>query len=350
MSMKLEQLVAIDLGNGSTSYKAGNGASGEYPSLVAPYAGSSLGGALSREVFTTKNGRRYLVGDDCREEGARSRSTDSSFYKSDEIRVLFLKVLKDANIKNPVIATGLPTEFFATHAAEFEADLKKWAREDGYHPELVKILPQFAGPWFDPELEDEEGNPLDPNEMVKGKYGIIDIGYGTIDGGQFNNGRVSDIRYGESSGVSDIHKAIYTSLSNPEQLNELITKKGAKLPKNFALDNQINEYTMDVWLREGHFIWRGTKIDMEPISFLARQAFTDQTIPRFIKQLWGSTDFLKGMVAAGGGTTVLGRPLLKRHITCPIYSAKDPDKSIVRGYYRFMVSQYFKEHALIRQG
>ncbi|EOU9459491.1 hypothetical protein ACOJJA_006941, partial [Pseudomonas aeruginosa] len=104
--MKLEQLVAIDLGNGSTSYKAGNDASGEYPSLVAPYAGSSLGGALSREVFTTKNGRRYLVGDDCREEGARSRSTDSSFYKSDEIRVLFLKVLKDANIKNPVIATG----------------------------------------------------------------------------------------------------------------------------------------------------------------------------------------------------------------------------------------------------
>ncbi|MFU7548339.1 hypothetical protein ACM9NK_30425, partial [Pseudomonas paraeruginosa] len=87
--------------------------------------------------FTTKNGRRYLVGDDCREEGARSRSTDSSFYKSDEIRVLFLKVLKDANIKNPVIATGLPTEFFATHAAEFEADLKKWAREDGYHPEPV---------------------------------------------------------------------------------------------------------------------------------------------------------------------------------------------------------------------
>lgn len=51
MSMKLEQLVAIDLGNGSTSYKAGNDASGEYPSLVAPYAGSSLGGALSREVF-----------------------------------------------------------------------------------------------------------------------------------------------------------------------------------------------------------------------------------------------------------------------------------------------------------
>lgn len=349
MTMKLEQLIAIDLGNGSTSYKAGNGKEGEFPSLVASYTGSGLGGALSKDAFQTKNGRKYLVGDDCREEGARSRSTDSSFYKSDEIRVLFLKVLKDVGIKNPVIVTGLPTEFVNTHSADFERDLKTWAREDGYQPEMVKVLPQFAGPWFDPDLLDEEGKPIDTNQMGKGRWGIIDIGYGTIDGGGFNNGRVSDTRYGESSGVSDIHKDIYTSLSNPEQLNDLISKKGAKLPKGFTLDSQINEYTMDVWLREGHFMWRGTRIDMEPISLPACTAFADQVIPRFIKHLWGSTDFLSGMVAAGGGATIL-RSHMKRHITCPIYCAKDPDKSVVRGYYRYMILQYFKEHAVVRQG
>lgn len=335
-----KNIVAIDLGNGFTSYKAGNGKHGDFASLVAPYTGSAgLGGEFGKSFFKTRDGNRYIVGDECREEGALTRSTDSSFYSSNEIKILFLCALKACDIKNPLIITGLPTEFFSKSAQEFEANLRKWARDEGYQPEAVKIVPQWAGPWFDEELADETGKILPLDFVTKGKFGIIDIGQGTTDVGQFNNGKVSDSRYGESKGVSDIHRELFTLLQQPDKLNDLIGKKDKKLPKNFSLDRQTTEFTMDTWLRDGHITWRGERLDMDAISLPVRSEFTDDLLPRCIKNVWGRTDFLNGMILAGGGAVVLGRDLFKRHIHCPIYMAKTPEKSIVRGYYRFFKTQ-----------
>jgi hypothetical protein len=338
--MQEKNVVAIDLGNGTTSYIAGNGRSGSYASLVAAYTGSSgLGGEFGKNFFKTKDGRKYLIGEDCREEGARTRSTDSSFYSSNEIRVLFLKALHLADIKNPAIVSGLPTEFFNAEVTQFESHLKKWALEEGFQPSVVKILPQWAGPWFDDELADENGKVLPRDFVTKGKFGIIDIGQGTTDVGQFVNGKASDSRYGESKGVSDIHRAFFTQLQTPEQLNEALGKKDKKLPKEFALDSQTTEFTMDTWLRSGSILWRGETLDIAALSLPARQDFAADLIPRCIKKVWGSTDFLNGMILAGGGATVLGRELLKQYIHCPIYMAATPDFSIVRGYNRFFRTQ-----------
>lgn len=338
--MQEKHVVAIDLGNGTTSFMAGNGQSGSFASLVAAYGGSSgLGGEFGKKFFKTKDGKKYLTGEDCREEGARTRSTDSSFYASNEIKVLFLKTLHLADIKTPAIVTGLPTEFFKSEVAQFEQNLKKWALEEGFQPSVIKVLPQWAGPWFDDQLADENGNVLARDFVTKGKFGIIDIGQGTTDSGQFNNGKASDVRYGESKGVSDIHRALFTQLQHPETLNELLSKKDKKLPKEFALDSQTTEFTMDTWLRAGSILWRGETLDMSALSLPARQEFAADLIPRCIKKVWGSTDFLNGMILAGGGATVLGRDLLKQYIHCPIYMAKDPDLSIVRGYYRFFKTQ-----------
>lgn len=338
--MSEKHVVAIDLGNGTTSYIASNGRSGSHASLVASYTGSSgLGGEFGKNFFKTKDGKKYLIGEDCREEGARTRSTDSSFYSSNEIRVLFLKTLHLAEIKNPAIVTGLPTEFFQGEVAQFEQNLKKWALDEGFQPSVVKVLPQWASAWFDDELADENGIILPRDFVTKGKFGIIDIGQGTTDVGQFINGRASDNRYGESKGVSDIHRALFTQLQQPEKLNELLGKKDKKLPKEFALDSQTTEFTMDTWLRNGSIMWRGESLDMNALSMPARQEFAADLIPRCIKKVWGSTDFLNGMILAGGGATVLGRELLKQYINCPIYMAASPDLSIVRGYYRFFRTQ-----------
>lgn len=350
MSQSIEQLIAADLGNGTTSYIAGTGEiKGSFASLVAPaQSNQGLGGGFSRETFKTKFGTFY-IGDDCREDGAAPRSTDSSYYSSETIKVLFLKVLKEVGQKHPVIVTGLPTEFFKSRRSEFAADLKKWAIEEGYQPANVVVLPQYVGPWFDPELLDPEGNRIDPRVVMEGKLGIIDIGQGTIDAGQFVDGKVSaddKLRWGESSGVSDIHKKLFTQLKQPETLNALLPAK-ARLPKDFALDSQTTEYTMDTWIRKGFIQWRGSKIDMEPISLPARQEFADDVLVRCIKAVWGTTDFLAGMVAAGGGASVLGSKLLSNYISTRIYMAKDPENSIVRGYYRFYVTQHFKDHARV---
>ena len=53
----------------------------------------------------------------------------------------------------------------------------------------------------------------------------------------------------------------------------------------------------------------------------------------------GSTDFLEGMILAGGGATVLGMDVFKQYIHCPIFKAPTPELSIVRGFYRFAKTQ-----------
>lgn len=348
MADTIDQLIAIDLGNGTTSYIAGaDQVKGSFASLVAEAKSTQgLGTAFSREAVKTKGGSFY-VGDDCREDGAATRSTDSSFYSSTTIRVLLLKVLKDVGVKNPFIVTGLPTEFFDTHRTEFADNIKRWALEEGIQPAKVLILPQYVGPWFDPNLLDSSGNQIDSKILMTGKIGIIDIGQGTIDNGQLHFGKVSEHRYGESKGVSDIHKKLFTQLSKPEDLNQLLVAK-ARLPKDFRLDGQTNEYTMDTWLRAGFIPWRGQKLDIAPISLPARSDYAHDVLPRCITKVWGSTDFLDGMICAGGGSQVLGKDLLGKFIHAPMFMAEDPSESIVRGFYRFAVSQYFKDHAKLR--
>tara|TARA_R110002124_G_scaffold128157_23_gene288800 strand:- start:27909 stop:28958 length:1050 start_codon:yes stop_codon:yes gene_type:complete len=335
-----ENLIAIDLGNGTTSYIAGNGRSGSFSSLIRSYKDTSgLGVGVAKDVFKTKDGKSYLVGESCREEGAPTRSTDSGFYSSDEIHVLFLKVLHDCGIKNPIIITALPTEFFEKESKVFEDYLRRWAKGEGYNAALIKVIPQWAAPWFDDELEDESGERIPLDLVLKGKFGIIDIGQGTTDCGQFSNGRVSDSRHGESKGVSDIHRAIYTQLkTKPESINP---EKGKTkiIPPEFKLDKQTSEHTIDEWIRQGYIPWRGDKIAMDAVSKSARLEFAKDVLPRSIENVWGSTDFLTGMILAGGGAAVLGYDVFKAYINCPMFMAKTPELSIVRGLYRFAKTQ-----------
>jgi hypothetical protein len=339
VSYKQEQIVAIDLGNGTTSYIAGNGRHGSYSSLVATFNGAKGAEGFNRDIFKLKNGQQYLVGEDCREEGAGSRSTDSSFYKSNEIRVLFIKALRDVGIKNPLIVTGLPTEFYASHKAEFEKSLRAWATEEGFQPAAVVVLFQYAGPLFDPELLDEEGKQIPPALIAKGKFGVIDIGHGTTDAGQIVDGKGSTHRYGFSKGVSDFHKELLAQLANPEQLNSQIGKKANKLPAEFKLDRQTNEHTMDAWMRQGYIPFRGERLDIYEISKPLRVKFAEQILPMVINNVWGTTDLLEGMIVAGGGMKIIGKDILKQHIHTKIYMADDPSLSIVRGFYRYAKTQ-----------
>nr|WP_192963369.1 ParM/StbA family protein [Pseudomonas fluorescens]CEK42179.1 hypothetical protein PQBR57_0226 [Pseudomonas fluorescens SBW25] len=336
-----QNLIAIDLGNGTTSYIAGNGKEGSFPSLVSVHKDTSgLGAGVAKEVFKTKDGNKsFLVGESCRDSGAESRSTDSSFYSSETIRILLLKVLEECEVKNPIIVTGLPTEFYDREVAAFEDNIRRWAKGEGYQPKLVKCVPQWAGPWFDDQLLDENGERIPLDLVLKGKWGIIDIGQGTTDLGQFNNGRVSDQRYGESKGVSDIHRAIYTTLKTKPESIVADGKRNAFIPKEFSLDKQTTEHTIDQWLRSGYIPWRGQKLDMQVIGLPARQEFGKDVLPRGISKVWGSTDFLNGMILAGGGATVLGIEVFKQYIFCPMYMAVDPEKSIVRGFFRFAKTQ-----------
>lgn len=340
-----QALLAIDLGNGTTSYIAGNGKQGSFPSLVLAYRDTNgLGMGISREVFQAKDKTTWLVGEECREEVGIARSTDSSFYSSNEIRILLLKVLADAGIPNPIIVAGLPTEFYNRDHKQFEESIRKWAKGEGYTVQAVKVVPQWAAPWFDDQLEDEGGNPVPLKDLLVGTWGIIDIGQGTTDIGQFKDGRSSDTKHGESKGVSDIHKSIFTTLTNnPLDLNE--AKKAPLIPKEFKLHRHATPHTVDKWLRDGHILWRGMKLDMNAISLPARLEFAKDVLPRSIANVWGNTDFMTGVICAGGGASVLGMEVFKQYITCPLYRAKNPDLSIVRGLFRFAKTQVLRQIA-----
>ncbi len=335
-----QNLIAIDLGNGTTSYIAGNGKQGSFPSLVTQYKDTSgLGSEFAKEVFRAKDGKTYLVGESCRDANARSRSTDSSFYSSDIIHILLLKVLDECGIKTPIIVTGLPTEFYDQEVKGFEENIIRWAKGEGYQLQNVKVVPQWAGPWFDDQLEDEQGTPIALDRVLSGKWGIIDIGQGTTDIGQFNNGRVSDQRYGESKGVSDIHRSVFTTLKSKPESIVVEGRRNAYLPKEFELDKQTTEHTADQWFRAGFINWRGQKLDMNIIGLPARNEFAKDVLPRCIEKVWGSTDFLDGMIVAGGGATVLGMEVFKQYVHCPMFKARTPELSIVRGFYRFAKTQ-----------
>jgi hypothetical protein len=336
---KLDQVVAIDLGNGTTSFIAGNGIRGSFASLAAPFAGSKAAEGFNRNIFKLKGGQQFLVGDDCREEGAETRSTDSSYYRGTIIQVLFIRALRDAGVKNPFIVSGLPTEFFDSQRSEFEKNLRTWALEEGFQPAGVVVLPQYVGALFDPELLDDAGKQVPADLIAKGKFGVIDIGYGTTDVGQIVDGKGSKHKHGMSKGVSDFHKALFMELSSPDKSALLGSKKGAKLPNGFALDSQTNEYTMDVWMRQRFIPWRGDQLDIYAITQNLRARFADDILTPVIKQIWGSTDFLAGMIVAGGGMKIIGREILEQHIFCKIYMAEDPSLSIVRGYFRYASTQ-----------
>ncbi|HCF2447085.1 TPA: ParM/StbA family protein [Pseudomonas aeruginosa] len=336
---KLEQVVAIDLGNGTTSFIAGNGVRGSYASLAAPFVGSKAAEGFNRNIFKLKSGQQFLVGDDCREEGAASRSTDSSYYKGTIIQVLFIRALREAGIKNPFIVSGLPTEFFDSQRPEFEKNLRAWAIEEGFQPAGVVVLPQYVGALFDPELLDESGKQVPADLIAHGKFGIIDIGYGTTDVGQIVDGKGSKHKTGKSEGVSNFHKELLKELSAPEKSGLLGGKKSAKLPAGFALDSQTNEYTMDVWMRQGFIPWRGDRLNIYAITQGLRAKFADDILTPVIKDIWGTTDFLAGMIVAGGGMSIIGREILEQHIFCKIYMAADPSLSIVRGYFRYAATQ-----------
>jgi hypothetical protein len=339
MTTKLEQIVAIDLGNGTTSYIAGNDSRGTYASLVAPFSGSKAAEGFNRSIFKLSSGKQFLVGDDCREEGASTRSTDSSYYKSTAVQVLFIKALRDIGIKNPFIVTGLPTEFYDSHRQEFEKSLRQWAQEEGFQPAGVMVLPQYVGALFDPDLLDENGEQIPPGLIAKGKFGVIDIGHGTTDAGQIVDGKGSQHRFGMSKGVSDFHKELLRVLTTQEPFPGPAAKKAARLPSEFVLDKQTTEHTMDTWLRQGYIPWRGDQLDIYAITQPLRMKFGNEILSVVIKEIWGTTDLLTGMIAAGGGMKILGRDILKQHIHTKIYMAQDPSLSIVRGYFRYAKTQ-----------
>jgi len=349
VSLELKKLIAIDIGNGVTSITTGGGDKYDYASLALKHAANTP--RIGSDLFKLKSGEHWVVGDNCRHLGVKSRSTDSSYYESPEFAAVFKYGLNMVGIKSIFLVTGLPTEFYDKHKAAFSKNLKAWAIEEGYQIEKLIVLPQHAGAFMDPNLLDVDGSPID-RMLLKGRGGVIDIGQGTTDAGMFANGQPTASTFGTSEGVSDIYKDILALLRSPPEDNLKTKSAGGRaaakprtkrpIPEGFRLDSSMDEHGIDSWVRSGYMPHNGTKIEFAPITQPILEAFAGRLLPQVITQVWGSTGTLDYMLCAGGGSAVLGPKILGKHIMCRLVIPADPGRSIVNGYHEFGVQQLKK--------
>lgn len=328
--IKREQIIGIDVGNGQTCYASGNGQTGKFSTLIKRIGKEDDGyGAVESAAFDCKLGR-FIVGDMCRELGVKPRSIDTSFYESETYKVAFLKALYACEVKNPYLVIGVPIEFFKELSPKVQGMVKSLAQQEGIPLQGVRCLPQQVALFYDASMKSIVGEVKIGNELFTGKVGLLDIGYGTIDAGQFVDGRPDPIHtFGESSGVSEIHKDLFALLQNPKEL--IANKKKTGFPADFTLPKQVTVYSMDTFFKYGYIPYKGKEISLGPIVQPLLEQYVDKKIGRVISELWGTTDMMKAIIIGGGGAALLGAELLQRQIHCPILKSGEPDMSVARG-------------------
>ncbi|MEE8058110.1 MAG: ParM/StbA family protein [Pseudomonadales bacterium] len=340
--IKKQQILVLDIGNGRTKGIGGNRYRCDYPSHVLPYTKGSLAESFGAKPFKCSLGH-FIVGDQCVKGKIATKSTDSSFYESDVFRICLLKAVKDSGVKTPYLVTGLPKEHYDRLHTGLEANIRKWCKSEGMSLPGIVIMKQQLALFFDPMIEDQDGNKIPSKILLNGKVGLLDGGYGTTDLGTIIDGIPNeDKEWGESTGVSDIHKKLFAALSNPAA-NQI---KKSLLPTKFELSPDINEYTMDTWIRQGHIVYCGEKILLKPILSTIVDKFVADVLSRGIKSAWGNTKFMTGVINAGGLANITPRDLLEKYIECPIWTPSEPEMSVVRGYYEYAVAKLTKSKTL----
>ena len=332
--MFLSEIVAIDIGNGHTDVMSGYKDIVEFPSLVKKASDRPSYGDTATPLTTSFG--EYFVGRDCLGEPNESRTVDSSFYSSETARVLFINALSHVKTKTPTIVTGLPTGLWQLHRDPFKERLIGWAREEGLRPEEVLVLPQHAGPYYDPLVLDDQGTPLSVDKMFKGGVLVIDIGRGTIDCGLFEDGRPKDVAYGEPEGVHSIYSAVVTSLKNGSHdiFDAKKRKKMVGVPEDFMPRKDMDVEILDQWVREGFYIYQGSRYSVRPLMESECRRYCEVQLQKCLSKL-PDINYMNAVICAGGGPAVIGKDLLSHYVKTPIYVPDSPNYSVVRGFYEY---------------
>lgn len=278
-------------------------------------------GDKSMANFVDKSGY-WLVGDDAVMQGRVGRgSTDTRYYSSDEFRVMTLFALQKLGVKNAAIMTGLPVESFSqlkqSHADNIKGFTKFLPKGSEFNIASVSVMPQVMGVLFCPDLVDYQGKPVD---LSKDKVGILDMGDGTMDGGEAYDGKPNpQVKYGVNKGASDIHRDILREFSKS---------------KKYQVGDDVTIHMIDKYLRDGHFYYQGEKVEMSSIKFVteAKVRFLPE-IELAIQTMWKTVNTLRYFIANGGTSALLGRDLLERVIPKKqLIIPQDPGNANVRGF------------------
>lgn len=306
-------LIGFDVGFGQLKAYTLDGRHLCIPSWTAMIHDRSM--ATTQLELVNDSGNVWLVGEDAHRLARASVPTvDSGWYEQTEFRVLVRYAMNHFGVQNARIVTGLPIRYMADHRKRMRSVIESWKSDEFGKPlniKVVKIVAQPAGSLAEVGYR-EDGTPVDDSYM--GRVGVIDIGNGTIDAIEANQGKISLTNHAsEPRGVSRAYESVLSYVRSKG-----IPARIAHMPKAVA----------DGSIRDGK-----SMLNLEKPIAEAKQALV-QAVDDIISDLWTNPQMLDRLVFTGGGAAFAGKELQKRFNRSRVSIPADPHMANVRGYVR----------------
>lgn len=300
--------VAIDAGHGYVKALSSRGNRVRFPALVHPAPATINLGAFGSPAITRIDNQEFLVGDAARRFGSPLWSRDKAV--DDDTLRLILVAAAELGASGPVrLATGLPLAWFGDQQLPFKTSLRGFGGTvtlpDGTATRLwfesVLVLPQGVA---------AAGPLLDDTQYEPGPYLIVDVGYRTTDFiivSKEADGRLAFDPVAAGSLELGMH---HVDAALAEQLS-------ADYRTVFTAAQVADADTVVV---------RGQRVTITDARVRHETRVARAIVKGLLERLDAQMDQVLGMVAVGGGSSVLAR-------TIPgVLAPSDPQWANVRGY------------------
>jgi len=324
----VERCIGLDMGYGFI--KSDDGREGHvFPSVVgegssgAPMALGFRQPPPTEDLRVTVNGKHYFLGDlAIRHSRIAHRGLSPTRSEGDDLRILFLGALSmycRETMNNFYVVTGLPPG--RMHLAD---DLTRQLRGDhevirqtggqrfgvSIRIDRIEVVPQPVGTYWS-EVLDNRGQLRASNPMLKGRIGIIDIGFRTSDlativDGEYSPAFSRTVPIGISTGYDTISSSLSTE---------------------YGLERET--YTLDDSIISGSINVSGQPVD---ISGLRDQVFEELATKLLVevRSQWQLAEYDHILITGGGGQ-VLEKYLRPRMSQALLVN--DPVTANARGYF-----------------
>ncbi|ACB85919.1 ParM/StbA family protein [Natranaerobius thermophilus] len=319
--------VGIDLGYGYVKFIDGKEPK-MFPSVVGYGNSQKYKSALQLDLnplddLQIKIGdEHFFIGDlAIRQSEVASRSLGKDRSQDKNARVLMLtalSLLSSWDKQGFNLVTGLPTNFYAAFAEEWESTLNGEfktkmkiggkTQERSFQIEEVTTLPQPFGTLYDQVLN-SVGKVVD-RDLTDSKIGIVDIGFKTTD-------------LAVSDGMEFINPLSFSTTTGLSNVNRLVNEK---LRHEFKIDRE--EHQLDDCINSQKIMVAGKSEDISSWVREALQTVSDK-ISVEIESKWDYRDFDTLLLTGGGGEMLY--PYLKDKFP-NLVLVEDPQTANVRGY------------------
>lgn len=324
--------MAIDVGFGGTKGVASNGRRAKFVSVVGDFHpvafDSGMNDATSNLVIDYKS-KKSFVGESALKQSIPRATVDTDRTVTDEGMTLLaaaMALLADGSATNTNMVVGLPVRHFETlknqyikqvltlHAIDLLTLTGGLSERKYVSVEQAKVLPQPFGAFFDLILDDK--GKLTQEDLAKGKVGIVDIGYNTLD-----LARADQLEYINPRSTSFAGQGIFSAFQALS--GELYRSLKVEIPPE----------RIEPIARSGRIKVAGKETSIFIQQETAFKEAAAQIISR-IKSLWPDRWELDQILLAGGGAILLGK-YLQAELGDQAVIAADPAFANVNGYLKF---------------